>query len=228
MPPKSPGASPPSARSSLSAAEILTVAVIIADREGIAAVSMRRLARELSVTPMALYWHFDDKEQLLDAMAERVVADAEFTDSPDLTWDDRYRGVLITLVTLLQAHPWMGRLVIERIVPLPNYLAALEIMLDSARVAGLNPRLAAGLAQQSVQAVVILAEYEPRHDHPAPAGAEECSDREAFLGTVDADRFPNVRAAAEPLSTPQEIDDYYRYGLDMIIGGLRAIADSLT
>ena len=205
--PKSSGTSS-SARSSLSSADILTVAVIIADREGIAAVSMRRLARELSVTPMALYWHFDDKEQLLDAMAERVVADAEFTDSPDLAWDDRYRGVLITLVKLLRAHPWMGRLVIERIVPLPNFLAALEIMLDSTRVAGLDPRLGAHLAQQVVQAVVILAEYEPKHDQHAED--EECSDREAFLGTIDADRFPNVRAAAEPLSTPQDVDDYYR------------------
>ncbi|MGA8118083.1 MAG: TetR/AcrR family transcriptional regulator [Actinocatenispora sp.] len=221
---KTPGAAA-TPRSSLSPDEILRLAVSIADREGIGAASMRRLARELSVTPMALYWHFSDKDRLLDAMAEHVVADAEFTDAPDTAWQDRYREVLTTLVRLLRAHPWMGRLVIERVVPLPNYLTAVEIMLDSARAAGLDPRAGAELAQQAVQAVVVLAEYEPRHSSGSTATAAKRADRASFLATLDPDRFPNIRAAAEPLTTPQSPEDYYRLGIDMIIGGIRAVAD---
>ncbi|WP_152364761.1 TetR/AcrR family transcriptional regulator [Microlunatus speluncae] len=209
-------------RPGLSAREILSRAVIIADREGIDAVSMRRLARELSVTPMALYWHFDDKDQLLEAMAEQVVVEAEFADSPGQAWEERYRGALTALVRLLRAHPWMGRMVIERIVPLPNYLAALEIMLDCGRLAGLDLRLSAYLAQQAVQAVAVLAEYEPRHD---PAATADAGDHlAAFRTAVDPDRFPNVYGALEPLTTPQDVDEYYRLGIDLIIGGIRSVA----
>ena len=40
----------------------------------------------------------------------------------------------------------------------------------------------------------------------------------------NADRFPNIRAAADPLTTRESIDDYYRLGIDMIVGGIAAIA----
>ena len=215
---------PPQAN--LSAERILDAAVLIADREGLEALSMRHLAAELSVTPMALYWHFPGKQQLLDAVAEQVFAEAEFADASKAPWTDRYRAVLTSLVGLLRRHPWTGRLVIERIVPMPNYLAALEIMLDCARVAGLEPRLGTLVAQQAVQSVVVLAEYEPHHgDKPAHAEAERTAMTD-ILKTVDPDLLPNVRAAAEPLTTPDDPEDYYRLGLEMVLGGIQAVVRS--
>lgn len=205
-------------RPSLSSQQILSAAVARADHGGPAAVSMRGLARELGVTPMALYWHFADKDALVDAMVERVVEEAPFVDVPGGTWQERYRGVLTTLVEMLHAHPWVGRLVIERLVLLPNYLGALEILLDALRQAGLAPDEGAVLVQQSVQTVASLVEYEPR---PEP---DVCRD-EQRLEELPDDRYPNVRAAAVPLSTPGNPHDYYRLGLDTIIGGIVAIAD---
>ena len=52
-------------------------ALAIADAEGIEAVTIRRLATELGVTPMALYWHFRTKEDLLAGLADRVLDDLE-------------------------------------------------------------------------------------------------------------------------------------------------------
>ncbi len=211
-------------RSGLSSERILQVAVATADRSGLSAVSMRGLARELGVTPMALYWHFADKDALLDAMAEQVVEEAHFADDPEAAWQERYRHVLVTLVELLHTHPWMGRLIIERLVPLPNYLNALEILLDALRQAGLTTRDGAVLVQQSVQTVVSLVEYEPR---PKPDGDDdgECEDRDK-LAALPADDFPNVRAAALPLSTPESPEEYYRLGLDTIVGGIVSIAQA--
>lgn len=210
----------------LSAERILAMAVAIADSEGLDAVSMRRLGREHSVSPMAMYSHFKDKDDLLDAMAEQVVGDAEFTDIPHAGWESRYRSVLSTLVELLGAHPWMGRLVIERVVPLPNYLAALEIMLDGVRQAGLTPQLGAMLVQQSVQTVVALAEYEPRRSDESAGATVERAAMAGILNNLAADAYPNVRAAAGPLTTPQNRDDYYRVGIDAIVGGIRVVANS--
>lgn len=213
----------PATRSTLSPKEVLRSAVAIADREGIEAVSMRRLAREHGVTPMALYWHFEDKDALLDRMAEHVVTDADFTDLAGAGWEQRLRRVLVTLVDLLRGHPWMGRQVIERLVPLPNYLAAFEIMLDSARQAGLSSAHGALLCQQAVQSVVALAVYEPRHK---PDQSAECSATEQLLGDLPAGRFPNIRAAAEVLTTPPDLDDYYRLGIDAIVGGIATVAEA--
>ena len=117
------------------------MAVAIADQEGLAAVSARRLARELSVTAMAPFRHFEDKNSLIDAMAERMVGEARFADDPDGTWDARFAAVLSGLVSLLREHPWMGQPLIERLVPAPRYLEALEILLDSTRRAGLTRRV---------------------------------------------------------------------------------------
>lgn len=206
-------------RPTLSSQQILSAAVARADHGGLTAVSMRGLARELGVTPMALYWHFADKNALVDAMVELVVEEAHFVDAPGGTWQERYRGVLTTLVEVLHAHPWVGRLVIERLVLLPNYLTALEILLDALRQAGLTPQEGAVLVQQSVQTVASLVEYEP---HPAPD--EDCRD-EQKLGDLPGDQYPNVRAAAAALSTPSDPRQYYRLGIDTIIGGIVSIAD---
>jgi len=62
------------ARSPLSRARVLDAAVELADREGIDAVSMRRLGQELGVEAMSLYTHVRSKDDLLDGMAEAVVA----------------------------------------------------------------------------------------------------------------------------------------------------------
>lgn len=206
---------PPPGRARLSQERIVTIAVAIADQEGLSAVSMRRLARDLSVTAMALYRHFDDKDDLIDAMAERAVAEARFVDDPDSGWDLRFRSVLSGLVSVLHEHPWMGRPLIERLVPSPKYLEALEILLASARQVGLNTEEAVILTQQAVQAVVTLVDYEPS---PKPVRKWR-AERDALL-ELDLTRYPNVRAAATPLSGHFTPDTYYRLGLDTIIAGI--------
>ncbi len=62
-------------RTDLSRAAIVDRALSIADAEGLDAVTIRRLGQELGVTPMALYWHVKNKEELLDAMGDRLFDD---------------------------------------------------------------------------------------------------------------------------------------------------------
>ena len=209
--------------SGLSQERILRVAVALADAEGEAAVSMRRLARELDVTPMALYWHVADKRALLGAMAEQVILEARFDDDPTADWRSRYRSVLTALVDLLHAHPWLGHLVIERVVLLPSYLAALEAMLDSLRVAGLGPDRAVLLVQQSLQTVVSLVDHEPLRAVPEPEATQRAV-LESSLRDLDPSDFPNIRAAAGALVSEPDVADYYRTGLDAVIGGIEAVA----
>lgn len=215
-----------SGRPTLSPTAILTAGIAIADSEGLAALSMRRLAKELNVTPMALYWHFADRDALLDAMAEQITSDARFVDDPDDAWDSRYRSVLATLIELLRAHPWMGRLLIERLVPLPHYLTALEMLLDSSRSAGVDVHDSVLLAQQAVQGVVTLVECEPATPADPTKADAELTALHAALDELPENDFPRIREAAGALTTPLDGDRYYRLGVDTIIAGLRTAAAS--
>ncbi len=212
-------------RPRLSADVILQLAVGTADREGLAAVSMRRIAGELSVTPMALYRHFEDKARLLDAMAERLIEGGDLEQVPDTRWEVRLRSVLDALMSLLRGHPWMAGVVIERLVPLPNYLQALEVMLDCTREAGLDPESGAVVVQHAVQAVAAVVEHAPRARRGG-AAAEESAHLAALLADLEPEKFPRVRESAAALTEPPDLDMYYRCGLDLVIGGVGAVADA--
>lgn len=211
-------------RPGLTPAAILTQSISIADADGLPALSMRRLAKELGVTAMALYWHFADRDALLDAMAEQITSDARFSDQPDEVWDSRYRAVLSTLVDLLRDHPWMGRLLIERLVPLPHFLTALEMLLDSSRSAGIAVQDSVLLAQQAVQDLVTLVEYEPVAPADPAKPAAELTALHAALNELPENDYPRVREAAKALTMPLDVDRYYRLGIDTIIAGLHAAA----
>ncbi|MEV5968130.1 helix-turn-helix domain-containing protein [Kribbella sp. NPDC051952] len=208
----------------LSPDQILKVAVSLADREGLESVSMRRLGRELSASPMGVYWHFKDKDSLLDAMTESVIALGGFDDVTEAAWDERLRRVLLALVAQLREHPWMGRLVIERLVPLPKFMAALEIMLDSARQAGLSPHDGAMLTQLATQAVVALVDHAPDLKAKPPKQAAEYAAERDELAELAAEQYPNIRTAADALIGRQNVEDYYRLGIDMIVLGIGAVA----
>ena len=95
----------------LSRDRVLTAAVALADGVGIEALSMRRLAQELGVVPMALYKHVANKEELLDGMVDALVSEI---DPPvrDAAWRDAVRLRVLSARRVLLAHPW-GRPVLE-------------------------------------------------------------------------------------------------------------------
>ncbi|MEO6701515.1 MAG: helix-turn-helix domain-containing protein, partial [Jatrophihabitantaceae bacterium] len=66
-------------------------AIALADIEGLAAVTVRRLATELGVTPMALYWHFRTKDELLAGAADRVLESLQLPSETRPTWTDELR-----------------------------------------------------------------------------------------------------------------------------------------
>lgn len=76
--------------------DVVDKATRLLDDYGIADLTMRRLARELSVSPGALYWHFADKQELLGAVADRILDPA--VDEPSgAEWQDRIHAICSTL-----------------------------------------------------------------------------------------------------------------------------------
>jgi AcrR family transcriptional regulator len=85
--------------------DIVAAAIAVADAEGTEAVSMRRIARELDVGTMSLYWYVSSKEHLDQLMLERVQAEAQAPE-PSGDWRADLRGYGQTVRAALLRHPW--------------------------------------------------------------------------------------------------------------------------
>src|ERR1035441_3935981 len=92
-------------RKPLSSARVLQAAVALADEAGLEAFSMRGLAQELGVVPMALYKHVANKEELLDGMVDIVFSEIELP-SGDLEWRSAMQRRAISTREALQRHSW--------------------------------------------------------------------------------------------------------------------------
>ncbi|MBV0916612.1 TetR family transcriptional regulator [Mycobacteroides chelonae] len=84
--------------------DLVRRATAILDDYGIADLTMRRLARELDIAPSALYWHFANKQQLLGAVADHVLAPLAETDCRDVPWPQRIEFLCAALRDALLSH----------------------------------------------------------------------------------------------------------------------------
>jgi len=116
----------PSPRPSLSALKFARTAVEVADAEGLDAITMRRLATELDVAPMAAYRYVNGKDEVLLLMSDLVYTELEIP-GPGLGWREVHRLVALRTRELLLRHPWLVRLPPEAVMtPSPNRLNVSE------------------------------------------------------------------------------------------------------
>jgi AcrR family transcriptional regulator len=119
-------------RTPLSRDRVLRAAVALADEAGIEAVSMRRLAQELGVVPMALYKHVANKDELLDGMVDVLVGEIDPA-VPSADWQTAVRQRILSARRALRRHLWASRLIESRPAPTPVVLAYLESMIGMFR-----------------------------------------------------------------------------------------------
>ena len=112
----------------LSRERILGTAVAFADREGVDSLSMRRLAQELDVVPMALYKHLANKEQMLDGMLDVVVGEIDPART-DTDWKTAVRDRILSARRALLRHPWASRVMESRTQPTPVVMAYMDSMI---------------------------------------------------------------------------------------------------
>lgn len=208
-------------REPLTRERVVEAALRVMDAEGLEAVTMRRIGRELGVEAMSLYNHVRDKEDLLDGVTEKVLA-GFVPPEPSEDWTVEARAVAHEWRRLLKAHPNVIRLLVEREKPLVSLeaLFPMEIAFDILRRAGLSPR-------DTVNAFRAVGGYifghvmmEVGNVAPAPGEAAEGVPEE-ILRQIPADRFPRLLELLPDLAHCQN-DETFGFGLDLLIEGLRA------
>ncbi|MEO8475864.1 MAG: TetR/AcrR family transcriptional regulator [Actinomycetota bacterium] len=125
------------AREPLSRERILDTAVVLADGGGIEAASMRKVALELGVVPMALYKHVANKDELLDGMIDVVVAEID-PPEPGLDWKPAVRARILSARQALLRHPWASRVMEYRTQPTPTVLTYMDSMIGMLRAGGFS------------------------------------------------------------------------------------------
>ncbi|MFN8216582.1 MAG: TetR/AcrR family transcriptional regulator [Solirubrobacterales bacterium] len=129
-------------RGSLTRQVVVRAAVVLADETGYRDFSMRRLGTELGVSPMALYKHVGDREELLGEMVDVVFG--ELADPPaEADWVEAMSRRAISIREALRRHPWAVGLMESRRDPGPKNRAHHEAVIRCLREAGFSAALAA-------------------------------------------------------------------------------------
>ena len=124
-------------REAVTREKILHTAVGLADEAGIDSVSMRRIAQELRVVPMALYKHVSNKDEILDGMIDVVVGEID-PPEPSLDWKGAVRRRILSARRALLRHTWASQVMESRTEPTPTVLAYMDSMIGMFRAGGFS------------------------------------------------------------------------------------------
>ena len=194
--------------------QIVEVALQLLDEQGLAGVTTRKIAERLGVKSASLYWHVRNRDELLDLLADRVVADARWPE-PTLSWRAQVAALMGEYVRCLLAHRDAAQVAAGRPPRGPNRLRGAETMLSALLAAGLGD-------QQAIDATLVLTTYVVGFALERDAAAAQSSD--AGSGTTPAaprDRYPTLERLA-PLLQPPGPASRFEAGLALILDGIEA------
>jgi len=205
----------------LSRERVLAQALRLADAEGVEAVTMRRLARELGAGAMSLYHYVTSKDELLDGMVDLVVAEIE---SPplDVEWREALRRRSTSVRRVLLGHAWAIPLMESRSTPGPANLRHREAITACLRRAGFSIEMTAHatwLLDSYVYGFVLQEANLPI------ASAAELADRaDDFLAQLPADTYPYARETTSALlASGYDPAREFPFGLAVILDALERL-----
>jgi AcrR family transcriptional regulator len=213
-------------RPKLSTSRVIAAAVAIADRAGISALSMRRLADDLDVVPMALYRHVTNKDDLLDRIVDVVFAEVELDSGAH--WRLALRDRALSKRAALLRHPWaIGQM--ESRAPGPANLRHHDEMVRCLRgPAGLSLPAALhvyslmdsyiyGFSFQQSSLTATSAPATAPTNGAAPGAVRGVTGRPLTIG----DDHPHLgELVAEIGRTGYDFDEEFAFGLDLLLDGI--------
>ena len=193
---------------------MLDAAVALADEVGLEAMSMRRLADALGVTPMALYKHVRHREELVDGMVERIVAGIA-TPHDGQSWRQALRARILSARAVMTAHPWAQSAVETRTTAGPAVLAYMDSLMGIMFAGGLS----ADLVHHAMHALSTRMWGLTRDVLPTPALPQEPTERARAMTDLAATYPAIVRMATTASHAGAGCDDdaEFVFALDILL-----------
>ena len=208
-------ASPERESSTLGIDRIVATAAELIEAHGLGSLTMRRLAKELGCSPMALYRHVADKQELVGAVADHYLADLGLPATDGLPWEEAIVATVMAVQRAFTERPHLEEMLAFRHVDTIAIFRADETILRVLRTAGFDDRGA-------VHALDVLASYAVgatlRQASVRGDGAAE-DKRLGRLRQLPAEEFPVVRELAGELVT---VDFHHTFedGLRLVVDGI--------
>lgn len=209
----------------LSKQRVVAEALRLADREGVAGLSMRRLATALDAGAMSLYHYVASKEELLDAMIDIVFEEIELP-SPEVAWQSAMRRRAISAREVLARHPWAIPLMESRTSPGPANLRhreAVTACLRRAQFTVVTTTHANWLLDSYVYGFALQEASLPFDTAEELVGLTE----DVFLPQLPPDEFPYLNESAAALvAAGYDPAQEFTFGLDLILDALERLRES--
>ena len=215
----------PRERVPLSRDAIVEAALRLLDREGAHGFSMRRLADELGVGAGAIYWHVENKEQLLQHVFDRVIGDLPMPRPDRKRWREQIKQAARDEREMMTRHPGIAQLSFGRIPLGPNAVRYMEWHLSILRAGGLSDRVAA-LAGDMLYLYIGAFSFEECLGLAVPTGGDGSAhdfigQLREYFASLPSDSFPNISQLAGELTSGGP-DTRFEFGLDVLLDGLVA------
>ncbi|MEQ8718666.1 MAG: TetR/AcrR family transcriptional regulator [Acidimicrobiales bacterium] len=212
-------------RQPLTPERVLRGAVDLADRIGVEALTMRRLADHLGVKPMSIYHHVPSKEEILDGMVDIVFGEIVLPPE-DLDWQDAIRTRCVSARSVLNRHPWAPPLMESRTSPGLATLTHHDAVIACLRRGGLSFALTA-----HAYAVVDSYLYGftlQEANLPFGGGGEITDLADDLVAAMPDEQFPALVefVSAVALRPGYSFGASFEYGLDLILDGLARAVDA--
>jgi TetR/AcrR family transcriptional regulator, tetracycline repressor protein len=200
-------------------------ALELADADGLDRLTVRKLATVLGVTPMALYWHFRSKDELLAGLVERVWSEIDTGVDRTAAWPDQLRRLLWSLLSVLRAHPAASRLLLAFDKRSAAAMRPTEVALEILREAGFDPEHAAVVARFALWTGIMLVMSDPASIWLSPEEqAEQQRMKQIAYATLPVATYPRVVECAIPLAMSEDPEAHYEIGASLFVAGVEALA----
>ncbi|AUH42014.1 TetR/AcrR family transcriptional regulator [Streptomyces sp. CMB-StM0423] len=216
--------------------KIVAATVRLLDAEGLGRLSMRRLAAELGVTAMSVYWYVDTKDELLELALDHAYAQLDLPDEDGVDWAAQLRQLAHGHRRILVAHPWVSRLAGEYLNVGPHAMACVAAAQRAMRRAGLPEECLTGglsllfpfsygfggaggrLAEPGEDYGAFVRALREHPDFIQPPAAGGCA--------VSSEPGPSERVPV--LSGHEQRDRDFAFALECVLAGMAAMRDRVA
>lgn len=199
----------------LSERKLAAAALAVIDDEGLDGLSMRKLAARAGSSTMAVYNYFADRDALLDAAAQLLLAEVEIP-SDDVDWRDAMRFIMRSIREVAHRHPNAAPLIARFPPRTPDALAFVEAGFRSFHRAGFDD-VSTARGYRALAAYSLGTLDLELNRYYGPAATESATDRSLDAGDPTK-LLPRYTALAPSLATQDDLEEF-EYGLELLLDG---------
>ncbi|GGN61276.1 TetR family transcriptional regulator [Actinoplanes lobatus] len=211
----------------LTKAAVAERALRLADEEGLEAVTVRRLAKELGVTPMALYWHFKNKDELFLGMVDHMLSGVRSDPRAGESWQKRLRAVVETVIGVMRAHPSLPTLLhsVDK-TRTESFNRATNDTLALLTEAGFTVEEGFWVATYLLNGCIGIVGAQPGCPPGLPPEQEPEWRRQkrVQLEGMPAARFPMMIELAASYRDEPDMERYYAFCADLLLAAVESMA----